>query len=339
MGILWARSGSVEFDNSAVRAAGAKAYFYVGNTTTPLDVYTTASEVTPRTSPVEADANGRWPDVFIPYITSYDVKITTSAGTQLSYPTQIPNPNPVTAAADTVPAEARLSTGDIFFSLINTTRTGCVRLNGRTIGSATSGATERAHADTEDLYGFLWSNLSDSFAPVSGGRGGSAAADFAANKAMQLPDRRGMGLAGYDTMGNAAAGRMASAPVQFGDTITSGSILGDNLHALSTAQLPIITPAGTISTITPTGTNSSSSISASTGNIQRFPTGAGSGTNDFLTTIVTGSVTSYSVTGTAAAQTFTGTPTTPTFTGTAFGSGNSHNNLSMVGLVTWYIKL
>jgi len=67
----------------------------------------------------------------------------------------------------------------------------------RTIGSATSGATARANADTLALYTQLWNAMSDADCPVAGGRGASAAADFAANKKIQLPLMGGLTLKGH----------------------------------------------------------------------------------------------------------------------------------------------
>lgn len=87
---------------------------------------------------------------------------------------------------------------------------GAVRANGLTIGSAASAATELASGTTVNLYTFLWNNLPDTICPVSGGRGATAAADFAANKPMGLPDMRGRVMAGLDDMGNAAASRLTS---------------------------------------------------------------------------------------------------------------------------------
>lgn len=57
-----------------------------------------------------------------------------------------------------------------------------ILLDGGTIGNAASGATNRANADTEDLFTLFYDNMLDAQAPVSGGRGANAAADFAANK-------------------------------------------------------------------------------------------------------------------------------------------------------------
>ncbi|MFZ5784022.1 MAG: hypothetical protein ACOY4R_27810 [Pseudomonadota bacterium] len=79
-----------------------------------------------------------------------------------------------------------------------------------TIGSAASGATNRANADTEPLYTVFWNGWADAQAPVSGGRGASAAADFAANKTLTLPDMRGR-LAGFlDNLSGSAAGRLTN---------------------------------------------------------------------------------------------------------------------------------
>jgi len=71
------------------------------------------------------------------------------------------------------------------------TLTGWLPMDDLTIGSATSGATSNlgtgASADMEDLFTILWDNCADAQCPVSGGRGASAAADWAANKTINLP--------------------------------------------------------------------------------------------------------------------------------------------------------
>jgi hypothetical protein len=82
---------------------------------------------------------------------------------------------------------------------------GYVWANGQTIGSATSGATGRANADTVNLFTALWNASTNTELPVSSGRGASAAADFAANKTITLPDKTGRTSIGRDTMGGAAA--------------------------------------------------------------------------------------------------------------------------------------
>lgn len=77
--------------------------------------------------------------------------------------------------------------------------------DGKTIGSAASGATGRANADTQDLFTLLWTEFTNTELVIqtSGGvastRGASAAADFAANKRMPLFDSRSRFLRGSDS--------------------------------------------------------------------------------------------------------------------------------------------
>lgn len=68
---------------------------------------------------------------------------------------------------------------------------GWVLADGGSIGNAASGATNRANADTEALFTLFWNSMADAQAPVSGGRGAGAAADFAINKNLTIPDMRG----------------------------------------------------------------------------------------------------------------------------------------------------
>ncbi len=104
-------------------------------------------------------------------------------------------------------------TGDLKWRYDNAALAGYVRLNGRSIGKAGSAATERANADTELLYIHLWTvdpNLN-----VSGGRGASAAADFAAGKVLSLPDAKNRAPFAVDGMGGTNTNR-----------ITGGTALG-----------------------------------------------------------------------------------------------------------------
>jgi len=115
-------------------------------------------------------------------------------------------------------------------------------LNATTIGNASSNATQLAAASTLALFSYIWSRFSNTQCPVytSGGvlttRGASSAADFAANKAIAVPDWRGLGPMGVDTMGGAATARLAGVPVTLGSTTAPGSLFGENLHALSSVE-------------------------------------------------------------------------------------------------------
>lgn len=77
-------------------------------------------------------------------------------------------------------------TGDIRTSLNNFSPWGWVPANDGTIGSPSSGATTRANSDTWPLYNLIWNNVSNTYAPVTGGRGVGAYSDFNANKPLQL---------------------------------------------------------------------------------------------------------------------------------------------------------
>lgn len=101
-------------------------------------------------------------------------------------------------------ADKLFATGDIKPRLALAAPAGWVISDGGTIGSAGSGATNRANADTSALFTLLWNGTLNAVLPIqdaAGGasvRGGSAAADFAANKRLPLPDLRGVVLRGLD---------------------------------------------------------------------------------------------------------------------------------------------
>lgn len=95
---------------------------------------------------------------------------------------------------------------------------------GGTIGNAASGGTALAHAEAEDLFLFLWTNFANAQLAVSGGRGASAAADFAANKTIALPNLKGRAPVGFD-----------GGQTEF-DTI--GETGGSKTHTLTTAEMP-----------------------------------------------------------------------------------------------------
>src|SRR6185437_13436948 len=102
--------------------------------------------------------------------------------------------------------------------------TGWVILNGQTIGSATSGASQRANSDTQNLFVYLWTNCaspsSNNHCTVVGGLGASALADFQANKKLTLPDLRDRDLAGRDCMGNTCAGGLLTSNILSGGSDT-----------------------------------------------------------------------------------------------------------------------
>ncbi len=109
---------------------------------------------------------------------------------------------------------------------------GWLLVRGQTLGSAASGADDAS--DSYDLvYAAIWDNVADAEAPVSSGRGASAAADFAANKTITLPDGRGVVLLGKDNMGGSSANVVTDAQAD-----TMGDLGGAEDATLATTNLP-----------------------------------------------------------------------------------------------------
>jgi hypothetical protein len=86
-------------------------------------------------------------------------------------------------------------TGTLRLSMDDTVNAGWVACNDGTIGDATSGASNRANADTLALFSLIWNKVDDTYAPVLTGRGVSASADFAAHKTLGLTKMLGRALA------------------------------------------------------------------------------------------------------------------------------------------------
>lgn len=90
------------------------------------------------------------------------------------------------------------STGDTKLTYKTTADAGWVMAADGSLGDGSSGATVRANADTSALFTLIWNTFSDTLAPVSTGRGVSAAADFASHKTITMPRvlGRGLGISG-----------------------------------------------------------------------------------------------------------------------------------------------
>lgn len=120
---------------------------------------------------------------------------------------------------------------------------------GGTIGGASSGGTVRANADMETLFTHLWTTVANAELAIqdSGGspstRGASAAADFAANKRMPLPDLRGRVLIGLDNLGGSSANVVTDTEA---DTI--GDVSGTETHTLAAAEIPNNSTPSTVAT-------------------------------------------------------------------------------------------
>lgn len=233
-------SMSQQFDELGKPLSGGKLFFIeAGTTSTPQNAFYDTALTLPLPNPYTLDAAGR---ITAFYLADGQIKIRLTSSTGVTQIEQdnllVIGPSSGGGGGGTVDPTTVFQTGDCLWLDIQGTRNGWVRDNGRTIGSASSGATERANADTSALFVYLWNTFSNTICPVSTGRGANAAADFAANKTITLPDKRGYVPGGLDDMGNSAAGRYANVPVVSGDTITAGSVLGEATHTLTVPEIP-----------------------------------------------------------------------------------------------------
>lgn len=131
-------------------------------------------------------------------------------------------------------------TGDIRVSLSSSAPNGWVAMDDRSIGNENSLATNRADEDTFQLFKTIWDGVSNpssnTFAPVSGGLGASAVADFVANKRLTLPRSLGRALAGAGT-GSGLTARVL------------GEFLGEETHTLTIPEIPAHTHHTTSSAV------------------------------------------------------------------------------------------
>jgi hypothetical protein len=203
-----------QFDMDGNPLSGGLLYFFAASTTTPQSAFQDIALTIPHPNPVVLDASGRVP-MF--YLADGNIKIrladksgvTVIAADNLL----VIGPSIGSSTGPGVDASTVLATGDIKarFSLANPL-TGFVRCNGETIGNGVSGATERANADCQALFEYLWSTtVLGVFSGVTPARGATANGDWLANKRIALPDLRGRTIAGLDDMGTAAANRLTSA--------------------------------------------------------------------------------------------------------------------------------
>jgi hypothetical protein len=337
-----------QFDPLGNPLSGGKLYGIVaGTVSTPQNYFQDLALTLPWPNPITLDVAGRVPQLFIAD-GLIKIRLTNSAGVvQLSADNiQVIGASSGGGGGGAIDATTVLQTGDIKPRYGTGGHTGWVRANAKTIGSAISGATERANADTQALFQFLWGV--DTNLVVIGGRGSTSLADWNANKQMTLPDGRGVTLAGLDDMGNTAAGRLST---YFGVGTVLGTIGGAQSHTLSSTE------------------QASMSFSASTGGASNDHAHAFSGTTDgenvghthgtsvavgANTGPLSGSANVYFGGNTGAntagesnshVHTFSGgtggrnADHTHTVSGTAAGGGQPHTIVQPTMVVTIYIKL
>jgi hypothetical protein len=252
---------SQQIDSNGRPLDGARLFIFDANTSDPATAYEDFGLEVELPHPIEADADGRIPEFWLPD-GDYRVRLTDKNGIQkfdLQSVTALGPSSGEGGGGEGVTDSQIATTGDLKWRLAAGTLSGWVRLNGRTIGSATSGGTERANADTQTLYEYLWANCSNSICPVSSGRGASAADDFAANKTIGLPDMRGRTLVALDNMGNSAAGVLSGATT----ALASG---GSETKSILQVNLPDYTLPDTLDVSMSGVTNMVRNLSETVGN-------------------------------------------------------------------------
>lgn len=248
-------------------------------------------------------------------------------------------------------------TGDTIETYDATLPSGWLWLDGKTIGSASSGATGRANADTSSLFTVLWNSIPNAALPIqdSAGtpstRGVSAAADFSANKRLPVPDRRGRIAAAADNLGGTAANRLTGNTAQGVDGSGLGNFGGEQSHALISTENGTHTHGSsglsggshshTFSTTTDSaGAHTHDVVYSQFGNAQstlplpQYTIQITSHSNDSTIPTNSAGVHTHTLSGTTG-------NTTPAISGStdASGSGTTHNNVQPTIIANFRIKL
>jgi hypothetical protein len=296
-----------------------------GTVSTPQNAYQDSALSIPLPNPITLDAAGRIPQFFLAD-GQIKVRLQDKFGvvkfTQDNLLVIGPSAGGGGGGGSVDPTTV-LQTGDIKIRYDTAILSGFVRCNGKTIGNASSGATELADASAQALFNFLW--ITDTALAVTpGGRGASANADWTANKQLALPDGRSRILAMLGDMGNADAGFWTGVTFTKGNSTTLGALGGraatPNCNVtLGIANLPPMTPSGVI-------TNGAISITQNAANFAGANNNNGGGGGAFGVTTAPATISASQ-----AASTFTGNP--------IGGSSTAFGVCPPIMLITAYMKL
>jgi hypothetical protein len=234
--------------------------------------------------------------------------------------------NPDTGGANWVQAPGQIPTGTPVPAWGPTAPTGYVLANTGTVGDSSSNATGRANGDTLFLFISLWNNCPAAVCPIFTSSGSastrsgtcsiSSCADYSANKAIATPEMQGASLIGIDSGGTAF---LNGVPATQGNSTTTASILGENLHSLTAAENGPHTHNNTLSDPGHNHTYNAPTLSGGAGGGVQPCTGSCLAGNGSLTTAT-------STTGV-------------TLTNAASGSGTGHNTVPRSFTVRWMLKL
>jgi hypothetical protein len=301
---------------------GALLYTYVaGTVSAPLVSFQDSALTIQNPWPLQADTTGRIPMFYLP-AGSVHVRLTTSGGVVVfDYPAMLVIGGTTTGGTVTpgVDPSTIASTGDVKWRPAGAAPlTGWVVANGTTIGDALSGSSQRANADTQGLFVWVYTNCPNAHCPTSGSRTGNPLTDYNAHFQIAVPDMRGRGPFGLDDMGATASGRiLAGNMTGSGDTPTTpNGVAGINNNIISQANLPN-SPLSLTTTVTDSRTWGAQ--------------GSGVGGSTFAG--LSGS------TGVNVPVSVTGGSITAATSGTLSGGGQGFSTIPNVLLGTWYLKL
>lgn len=218
-------------------------FFVAGTVSTRQNVYSDFGLSQALSNPLSCDQTGRVPMFWVADGLVH-VRLTDSSGNPIIDTTMQslgPSSGGGGGGGGTVDPTTILATGDLKVKYGTGSLTGFVRLNGLTIGNGTSGATERANADTQNLFIYLYN--ADPNLVVSGGRTGNALNDYNASKTISLPDWRGYALAALGDMGNSATTVLTSTYAGCTPT-TLGVACGNQSPSLAAGNVPTINFSG-----------------------------------------------------------------------------------------------
>lgn len=198
------------FDGNGRPMAGARLYFYIAGTTTPLSTYSDEALTVANTNPVVADASGTWPAIFLQdkaykvvLKTSADATVWTADGVRGVSPAGLPVGAMTPFAGASAPAGWLLCYGQ---------------------------------AVSRSTYAHLFEALGTTYGT------GDGTATF------NLPDLRGRSVFGKDNMGGSGASRVTSA-VSGVDGTALGAVGGDQrMPQHSHKYSSIIVPGGNTQT-------------------------------------------------------------------------------------------
>lgn len=226
-----------QIDVNGQPLAGCLVYFYVaGTVATQQNNYADFGLTAAQANPLSCDQSGRIPMFWLADGLIH-VRLTDSTGVEIIDTTmQVLGPSSGGGGGGgTVDPTSIMATGDIKAKYGTGPLSGFVRVNGLTMGNAVSGGTERANADTQAL--FIWLYNEDANLAVSGGRTGNALNDYNSGKTIALPDWRGQALGALADMGNSLTPVLTLA--FFGtNPAVLGAAGGAQSTGLITANLP-----------------------------------------------------------------------------------------------------